>query len=91
MPRNIDRRVEVLFPIEDAAMRQEVVDRILGIYLKDTANARLLESDGRYIPRIQQLKEGDVPFNAQQWFLNGRSLNGKVTPVDIKNVKQPTP
>jgi polyphosphate kinase len=88
MPRNIDRRVEVLFPIEDAAMQQEVVDRILEIYLKDTANARLLESDGRYIPRIQQLKEGEAPFNAQQWFLNGRSPNGKTTPLEIKTVKQ---
>ena len=36
MPRNIDRRVEVLFPVEDEEMRTAIVDNILQVYLKDT-------------------------------------------------------
>lgn len=78
MPRNIDRRVEILFPVEDRQMQQEIVTHILNIYLKDTANAYELQADGRFVPLASKLKEDEKPFNAQLWFLNGRSLNGEV-------------
>lgn len=71
MPRNIDRRVEVMFPIEDEDLRQEVIERILKIYLSDTEKAYLLQSDGSYIPRSTLVGENDVLFSSQKWFLNG--------------------
>ncbi len=71
MPRNINRRVEVLFPIEDEAERQQIIT-ILTTYLHDTAKSHLLQSDGRYLLAIDALEEGQEPFNSQQWFLNGR-------------------
>lgn len=69
MPRNLDRRVEVLFPIEDADMQTHIVEDILAICLRDTAKSHILQSDGRYIPR-RYLLDGDGPlFDSQAWFL----------------------
>jgi polyphosphate kinase len=48
MPRNFHSRVEVLFPVEDAALRARVLDEVLGLALRDTAKARRLGPDGRY-------------------------------------------
>jgi polyphosphate kinase len=49
MPRNLDRRVEVLAPIENRTIRRYLVDEYLKTYLDDTAKARLLQPDGSYI------------------------------------------
>ena len=68
MPRNLDRRVEVLFPIEDAAIRAHIRDDILETYLRDTDKARQLGPDGRYRPVPRP--DGEPPFNAQEWLLN---------------------
>jgi polyphosphate kinase len=48
MPRNLDRRIETLFPIEDPRLKQELLD-ILEISMADNMNARLLHSDGTYL------------------------------------------
>ena len=48
MPRNFFRRVEIVFPIEDPALRERVVKQILGTQLGDTAKASLLGPDGVY-------------------------------------------
>src|SRR5213075_2999681 len=49
MPRNFQRRIEVMFPIEDEGLRDRVIDEILAIALKDNVKARQLMSDGRYV------------------------------------------
>jgi polyphosphate kinase len=48
MPRNLDRRIETLFPIEEPGLKQELIE-ILHIYLADNVNTRLLRPDGSYI------------------------------------------
>ncbi len=48
MPRNFQRRVEVMFPIEDEALRDRVVDEVLGVALADNVKARRLSPDGSY-------------------------------------------
>ncbi len=48
MPRNIDWRVEVLFPIREPHLVQQIRDNILAIYLKDNLKARLMQSNGTY-------------------------------------------
>ncbi|MDX1613833.1 MAG: polyphosphate kinase 1, partial [Candidatus Promineifilaceae bacterium] len=73
MPRNIDRRVEVLFPIEDSGMRQEIVENILKVHLRDTAKSYELQSDGTYVPRSALVDESEDLFNSQIHFLNGRA------------------
>ena len=48
MPRNLNRRVEVLFPLKNSALIRRVRDRILTAYLADTAKARTMQPDGSY-------------------------------------------
>jgi len=49
MPRNLYERVEVLFPLKDALLRERVKHEILDVYLADNAKARLMQKDGSYI------------------------------------------
>jgi polyphosphate kinase len=48
MPRNLDRRVEVLFPVQDAALARHLRWEVLETYLRDDARARRMRSDGSY-------------------------------------------
>nr|BAL58025.1 polyphosphate kinase [uncultured Chloroflexota bacterium] len=56
MPRNLDRRIETLFPIEDPALKEELIE-ILEISLADNVQARILRADGSYV----RLTPGDAP------------------------------
>ena len=47
MSRNLDRRIEVLFPIEDKIIKSRIMT-ILKIILADNMNARILDSHGKY-------------------------------------------
>ena len=49
MPRNFQRRIEVMFPVDDEGLRDRVIDEILAIALKDNTKARRLMPDGRYV------------------------------------------
>jgi polyphosphate kinase len=48
MPRNFERRVEVMFPIEHPDLKRRVVEEIIPVYLADNQRARLLRADGTY-------------------------------------------
>ncbi|MBI2571248.1 MAG: polyphosphate kinase 1 [Candidatus Schekmanbacteria bacterium] len=72
MTRNIDHRVEVLFPVENAALTRQVRDGILAIQLADTAKARRLSGAGSY-ERVRPA-EGQEPFSSQAWFLRQGAL-----------------
>ncbi len=64
MPRNLDRRVEILFPVEDEAI-QKTVCHILEVELKDNVKAHILNKDGLY-EKID--KRGKVLINSQEQF-----------------------
>ncbi|MEP6962062.1 MAG: RNA degradosome polyphosphate kinase, partial [Acidobacteriota bacterium] len=49
MVRNLDRRVEILFPIENRSLVARLREDILGTYLGDTRNSFLMHSDGSYV------------------------------------------
>ncbi|MGD9851557.1 MAG: polyphosphate kinase 1 [Nitrospirales bacterium] len=68
MPRNLDRRVEILFPIEDPKLRTFFVANVLTPYLKDTHQTRQLESTGQY-SRLKATAEATA-LNAQNWFVD---------------------
>lgn len=63
MPRNINRRVETLFPVRRAAMVKYLRDRVLATYLKDNVKARLMEPTGGY--RRAERGPRDAAVNAQ--------------------------
>ena len=67
MPRNLNRRVEILFPIEDRRLIRRLRDKILAKYLEDGALARKMQSDGTYT-RPGRLPGKKLP-NSQLWFL----------------------
>ncbi|MFN8660811.1 MAG: polyphosphate kinase 1 [Thermomicrobiales bacterium] len=67
MERNLDRRVEVVFPVEDAEWAAEIKDDIMGAYLQDTVNTWELDADGSY--RKRHPAAGEAPFDAQAWFV----------------------
>jgi len=70
MPRNIDHRVEVLFPIENPALIRHVRDEVLEVYLADNVKARRLLPDGAY-ERIKA--KGDQPVvSSQVWLISHR-------------------
>jgi polyphosphate kinase len=64
MGRNLDRRVEVLAPVEDRQLVARLRDEILGGYLADSVKARRMLSDGSY-ERIQA-QPGEEPLEAQE-------------------------
>ena len=67
MPRNLNRRVEVLFPVEAPRLIRRIRDRILQKYLEDEACARVMRSDGTF-ERIKR-RAHRKPLNSQTWFL----------------------
>ncbi|MFO7584487.1 MAG: polyphosphate kinase 1, partial [Anaerolineales bacterium] len=67
MPRNIDRRVEVLFPVEDPRNVRYIHQQVLETYLRDNSSARLMQPDGSY-KRLSPEK-GAPEVNAQEVFL----------------------
>lgn len=73
MPRNLDHRVEILFPLADPKIIARVRDELLRGYLADTANARRMLSDGTYVRK--SASSGNPPFNCQEaWTPKRRSV-----------------
>ncbi|MBX3496117.1 MAG: RNA degradosome polyphosphate kinase [Parvibaculum sp.] len=77
MPRNLDRRVEVLVPILNPTVHDQVMDQIMVANLKDNQQSYALGPDGRYA-RIA-VRPGEEPFNAHAYFMNNASLSGRGT------------
>ena len=66
MHRNLDRRVEAAVPIKDRHLLKYIRDTILDAYLRDTANARVLNAEGTYEKVLPSGK--DAPFDSQMFF-----------------------
>lgn len=66
MERNLDRRVETLFPVNDSAIRTWISECMLPAYLRDTERTRVLQKDGSWL-RIRNGAEGDH-FDVQRFF-----------------------
>ena len=73
MPRNFHRRVEVMFPVEDGAIRARLLDEVLGYYAQDNVKARRLLIDGRYAP----LESNAPTFRSQLVLLDAAKRSGE--------------
>jgi polyphosphate kinase len=67
MPRNLLRRIEVVFPIEDGVLRERVRREVLELALSDNVKARHLQPDGTYLP--SSIAPGAKPCRSQYEFI----------------------
>jgi len=74
MQRNLYARVEVLFPVKDAQLRERICNEVLAAYLSDTRKARLLEPDGCYT-RAKSVRNGHG-FSAQEHLIELAQSDG---------------
>ena len=77
MPRNFDWRVEALVPVENTTVHRQVLDEIMGAFMKDSAQSWRLDGEGRYT-RIA--RDGDG-FDAHTYFMTNPSLSGRGSAV----------
>ncbi|MEP6604062.1 MAG: polyphosphate kinase 1 [Spartobacteria bacterium] len=100
MPRNFLRRVEVAYPLENPALRDQMINEVLPKFLNDRVKARELQPDGKY----RRLKPEGTELRAQaQWHFRERSREqtkkqtkpkkktraDKLIPITVAQSKQP--
>jgi polyphosphate kinase len=84
MPRNLVRRVEIAFPIEDSGLRNEIIQQVLPALLNDRVKARQLQPDGTYV-RLHP--EKDQPASQAQLFFRQNSRDQAKRIADTKKAR----
>jgi polyphosphate kinase len=67
MHRNLDRRVEAVVPIKDKKLAQYLKEEVLGAYMQDNRNTRILRADGSY--ELLSADSDETAFDSQMYFV----------------------
>jgi polyphosphate kinase len=88
MPRNLDRRVELMFPVLQDDIRARLRDT-LEAYFRDNTQARLLNSAGDW--QLQSPAPGESPFRVQEYLLSGAKAESPEAARSEFVVRRPPP
>ena len=83
MPRNLFRRIEVVFPVEDGNLRERLIRDVLGVSLGDNVEARFLGADGSY--HKAALPNGAKPQRSQRDFISLAEVGERRTVASKRN------
>ncbi len=72
MPRNLDRRIETLIPIEDPTVHRQILEEIMVANLRGNLQCWYLQPDRSYV----RSEAGSDPFGAHRYFISSQSLSG---------------
>ncbi|MDP2839830.1 MAG: hypothetical protein Q8O11_07200, partial [Syntrophales bacterium] len=86
MPRNFKKRAEILYPIQDQALKTRIIDEILMTYLTDNVKARMMQPDGSY-QRVRR-DPNDKPVRSQNTLIAIARKGGVKSPPYSQLVRQ---
>jgi polyphosphate kinase len=87
MPRNFQRRIELMYPVEGKALRNRLLEEVLGVALRDNQRARRLGQDGVYT----RVDPAGTPVRSQMVLLEAAQKSAEAAAADVPLIRPAAP